>query len=309
MTEPERTAPGADGVRVSTVVGDRLCIRCGFNLHGQSVVREPHYSLLIARCPECGMAAALQEYPLLGRWAGRWAAVLAGLWLLVLTAFLFATAGVVGGMSIGIAGDFARDLATHISFRHNEWVRSLPDADTTLGQNAQWIKDQPDNWTSWVATTWWTEQDPGALQRELGGVATALDWTALWMYPWLALLATIAGAVWSVVLLGVPTRRVIALAIIPVLLAGAGAAASVLTADQPWLGSVESAHSLAEARLSPLVLPPLIVSALLWLWLGVWLGRPVVRGMVRTLLPPRMLGAMAFLWTAEGREPPRPARR
>ena len=49
------------------IQGDRVCIACGFNLCGQRIVREPRYNLLIARCPECGQAATLQEYPLLGR--------------------------------------------------------------------------------------------------------------------------------------------------------------------------------------------------------------------------------------------------
>ena len=59
---------------VSVLTGDRACISCGFNLVGQQVTREPVYGMLLVRCPECNTAASLQEYPLLGKWASRWAA-------------------------------------------------------------------------------------------------------------------------------------------------------------------------------------------------------------------------------------------
>ena len=53
--------PGPE-TRVDVLSGDRCCARCGFNLYGQTIIREPHYGLLMVRCPECGTAAAMQEY-------------------------------------------------------------------------------------------------------------------------------------------------------------------------------------------------------------------------------------------------------
>ena len=48
MTEPLTTtvpkraeSPAPTEQRVSTLVGDRLCIGCGYNLAGQAVLREP----------------------------------------------------------------------------------------------------------------------------------------------------------------------------------------------------------------------------------------------------------------------------
>ena len=61
--------------RVSVTYGDRLCTHCHYNLIGQPVLREPYYSMLIVRCPECGTVAAMQEYPQLGRWANRWSVI------------------------------------------------------------------------------------------------------------------------------------------------------------------------------------------------------------------------------------------
>ena len=87
--------------RVSTVVGDRLCAKRGFNLFGQMIVREPRYKLLIVRCPECATVAALQEYPLLGKWANRWATALAALWVLALVASIVGFSGAGFGMTMG----------------------------------------------------------------------------------------------------------------------------------------------------------------------------------------------------------------
>ncbi len=38
---------------------------------------------------------------------------------------------------------------------------------------------------------------------------------------------------------------------------------------------------------------------------GVWIGRPVARGLIRVLLPPRARAALAFLWHRDGKTPPR----
>ena len=84
---------GGTEERLSVLVGDRLCTRCGYNLAGQPVLREPHYKLLIVRCPECADVASLQEYPLLGRWVGRWAAIIAAVWILVVIGMFIGSAG------------------------------------------------------------------------------------------------------------------------------------------------------------------------------------------------------------------------
>ena len=44
--------------RIAILIGDRFCTRCAYNLVGQSVLREPHYNMLIVRCPECEIGRA-----------------------------------------------------------------------------------------------------------------------------------------------------------------------------------------------------------------------------------------------------------
>lgn len=117
---------GAGGVdeRVSVLVGDRLCVSCGFNLAGQSVVREPHYRMLIVRCPECATAASLQEYPVLGKWANRWGGVLAAGMIFVTLLLALGTAGTIFGMSYAVARVASKPLADLIAKEHSAWARS-----------------------------------------------------------------------------------------------------------------------------------------------------------------------------------------
>jgi hypothetical protein len=293
-------------VRISTVVGDRLCIRCGFNLCGQTVLREPHYSMLIVRCPECSTVAALQEYPALGPWAARWAAVLAALWMVVLLALLAGCSLGMFGFILLNAETLNERYAAHISLRHQEWARALPDAQARLGSNYQWLFDQEVGAGAWVDGKWWKEQDAAALLAEVGGPIGGLNPRAVWYWPWLGLTGLATGAVWSVVLLGAPRRRAMALACLPIAIAGVISLMMYSAMRSTWLGGAEAVGDIARERLAWVVLPLLLVSLVPTVALGAWIGRPLVRAMVRAFLPPRMMGSLAFLWIAEGMEVPRP---
>ena len=74
------------------IVGSRACHDCGYCLEGQPIEREAHYGMLIARCPECGTIAALQEYPSLSGWGRRLGALSAAGWAgsLLCTALMIA---------------------------------------------------------------------------------------------------------------------------------------------------------------------------------------------------------------------------
>lgn len=122
-------APSSSEQRVSVLMGDRLCVSCGFNLHGQHVVREPKYSMLMVRCPECGTVASLQEFPLLGKWMARWAALLAVIWLVVLLGLTLGTAGATYGLSRGVVSTTVGPVVREITRRHGEWYRSTQEAE------------------------------------------------------------------------------------------------------------------------------------------------------------------------------------
>lgn len=163
--------PHADE-RVSILVGDRLCVSCGFNLAGQSVVREPHYRMLIARCPECGTVASLQEFPILGKWAMRWGGVLAAAWFVVMLLFTLGSAGAIFGMSYGVARMDAQPLADFMSKEHGAWAKSTRDEQNTAqlekAQSALVIAKSEANAAKIAA-----EADPGSTELRAKADATA----------------------------------------------------------------------------------------------------------------------------------------
>ena len=112
-----------DGARtVSIVLGDRHCAGCGFSLVGQPIVREARYGLLIARCPECGRAAPVEDYPVLGRWANRWAALAAGLYVVALLGLLIGAGAALFGGIVTIAEDATVPLSREIGGRYLDYV-------------------------------------------------------------------------------------------------------------------------------------------------------------------------------------------
>ena len=105
------TPPDTPSTPLDTISGDRACASCGFNLFGQPITRESHYGLIIARCPECGSVAALQEYPALGKWTRRWTGALAGLWLVLLVAIFAGMTMTSFGLTVGSIEVLADDAS------------------------------------------------------------------------------------------------------------------------------------------------------------------------------------------------------
>lgn len=133
---PTRRSPE----RIAVVSGDRACGSCGFNLHGQNVVREEHYDMLMVRCPECGQVASLHEYPVLGPWAKRVGFVLAAVWLLVMLAAVAATTGALMGGSMiaseALLSGVTRDI-TVAHAKHSEERLKEIDAEIAKLQSQQ----------------------------------------------------------------------------------------------------------------------------------------------------------------------------
>lgn len=292
--------------RVSVLVGDRLCTRCGYNLTGQPVVREPHYRLLIVRCPECATVASLQEYPLLGRWVGRWTALLAALWLLLTLALFVASGGIVHLMAQTTGHEASRLHARHLAALQKEHFLTQKANGVTLPQNVDWIiQSSPFEYVQ-IEPSWGRKQDFAALLAEQGGWIGAADFRALLMWIPLALVAFIIGCVWSVVMLARPRRSLPLVALAIVALATVFAALATFVQRQmgaawSWVPAIQIAQ---RAIGTPFTFMSLAF-ALIPLTLGTQAGRPLVRGMVRAFLPPRLRGGLAILWTAEGKTPAR----
>lgn len=288
--------------RVSTLIGDRLCDRCGYNLIGQFVIREPHYNMLIVRCPECGTVASIQEYPLLGRWATRWGVVLAALWFVLLLALLFCPPIAIVGGAYAIADESIDPLVDQIGARQAAWAiengRDVPQRPSWGGvrRDRQYSRYTP------IITDWWDQQNHAVLLRECGGLIRNVDWGVL--RQWVLVLIPFAayGFVWSLCLPHVRRRwfPLVVLAIGGVCFTYWLVGASMVTAWGPT--DLEDAAYLLIGRPTALMM---IGMGLIPVLIGMMLGRSLARLIVRALLPPRLRGSLAMLWTVDGLSQPR----
>ncbi len=282
---------------------DRACIGCGFNLFGQSVTREPHYNLAIARCPECGVVAALQTYPLMTHWANRFRLIIGGLWVTLLLGAFALTVLLFIGFINGVNATAADRLAGIIGMDHERWVAMRADADpaaastvttaTTLypAGNYQWVNLLPE----WVETRY-----PQVLS-ESGGRLSNMDWDFVFVALPAMVLALLSGILWSTALLGARRRWVCAIPVASALIALAITLA-ISRADS----YVIYATTLARREYYFIIAPALAGSMVLAMALGIAIGRTIARWVIVLALPPRARVPFAVLWTRDGLSPPRP---
>jgi len=322
MTDPPATdETGASRARpigeqrVSVLLGDRLCVTCGFNLHGQTIVREPHYGMLAVRCPECSTLASLQEYPVLGRWAARIGLLLALAWLFVVLLLSFLTGLTFYGASEAIAAQATRPAARQLgeAFRAYALAHQEPaGSGTVYAQDMSWTITNEEPAYIWIEPGWLGGQDIDALTR--GG---RINWRALAAATPLALAGAAWGVVWSVVLLHRRLRaRVIITGAIVVIAAamlainhalpatGAGGVLGPLGLySYGWGWGVPAATIAAKAYGLPVAFAAAAIGFGAMV-VGLALGRKIARAMVRMLLPPHLRGPLAMLWLVDGLPPP-----
>lgn len=313
MSGPPQSSRAGDAAstepRVSTLVGDRLCIKCGYNLTGQPVKREAHYDMLIVRCPECATVASLQEYPLLGRWAGRWAMLLAALWFGFVLLLALASAGILYAEAESVAKTASVPHAAHLAERQYQWAKEQ-EAQGTLPPNAQWILSDPASPYEGFDQTWSDQQDFDALLAEAGGWRSAGDFSALRQWTGLSIWAVPIGCCWAVALTHVRRRRLIFFGLLLIALAGVFAVIGHFAAREQysryvaWGWGWSNAITIAQRQIGPPFYIMSLAFAVVPLSLGLVFGRPIVRGLIRALLPPRLRSSLALLWTADGLEPP-----
>lgn len=101
-----------------TVAGERSCPACGYSLLGQSIVREPHYSMLIIRCPECAAVTSVLEYPRLAHWSRALGAIGMAVWLLLLLGATVGSTMILTGMTIHLSETAGHDYAYHLNNLH-----------------------------------------------------------------------------------------------------------------------------------------------------------------------------------------------
>jgi hypothetical protein len=326
--------------RLGLVTGDRLCVECGYNLVNQPILREPHYDLVIVRCPECGAVASVQEYPLLGRWAARWGALLATLWLIFLVAAWPGTSGVLLGWSVGAAEEASWPYARVLRRLHREDSEAAaavgaptpgsaaagptapagpaataptpiplpPGVDEQMIEEIQLMQQGQQVIVQSTTTTgrqdfedWWAQQDPDALFEQAGGWRSAAGWGLVIWIP-ATIFALLFGWFWSIALLQMRQRWLYVWALLVIGLT----ALFAIVPMTGWLSRPPTGSStVARQHIGTVFMYVTVAYTTLPLMIGMTIGRPITRGLVRALLPPRLRGSLAILWTAVGKEVPR----
>jgi hypothetical protein len=230
----------------------------------------------------------------------------AALWVLTLLSglvggalahFLWIREGVIAG---------ATPLALVIARFHRRWGIEQAEASGDAARVKQWRQAGPPSSYEWI--------DPGVFKvhslefmiADGGGRAALRDWdgtlrTMLSSIPSLVAIGVVA----SVALVGVPRRRlwmVAPLFLLGTLLFWVDAIGRFYGNAWGW-GGRPASWVAAEEHDWPVILVCALF-AFAATALGMHVGRPIVRGLVRLLLPPRLRLPLSILWTCDGLTPP-----
>lgn len=311
-----RAAGSAQPERLGTVLADRVCTRCYFNLAGQPVVRETHYGLVVVRCPECGTIASVQEYPHLSRWSRRVVVLVAIAWFGFLSLMLLASAAIVQSSASSLATHAAEPSAVALAKAHLEFQKERASIVGPQQQNVNaWYLSQPASPWSYIEQVYLDSTPPGQFFAQSG--AWSAIWTPRLITNWSInmIVAFAIGVCWSVAL--PHARRWRRLIIIPVILGLAVAMGLVqgVNGSGLWNGGfsqwmwTNNGWQFATHVMLPYVSMPVtlgaIATASVTLVAGVYLGRGIARWGARILLPPRLREPLFFLWLCDGYQPPK----
>lgn len=303
---PTEAAHAGHEMRVSTVVGDRLCAACGFNLTGQPVMKETTYNLFIVRCSECGTVASLQEYPVLGIWANRWASLVAAAWLTVIAAGALGLSVAFFVMSI-LSMELAADSVSSVIV--DEWAATSEGQDAIEQIRPNRMSSSPilGPWVS-IKSDWWEAQDPWALLARGGGARQLIMNPAAGAWSTTIIIGFVGGVATAVALLHAKRRRLAYLILLPIFIVATVQTAFFMRAVAPTGWSL-TASQAARSFITPLTFALTDAAAYVGLLLGVLVGRPIIRMLVRAYLPPRLRSSLSILWLADGKAPPATGKR
>ncbi|MEN0019920.1 MAG: hypothetical protein AAF747_03445 [Planctomycetota bacterium] len=293
----------------SLVVGDRLCLQCGFNLVGQLIAREEHYGLRIARCPECGTVASLQEYPLMGRWAGRLGALLAVAWFIVMFGGIALTAVWLWGSGEGAAFGTTVAADDQIEEQFHDFAEAIFAEDPTDPRIAPFVAPGPDTGEPRLSVSWRIDGAWLAAQtrESLGYEGFRLDRFSRRSLVDAATTSSVlffAGMAWAIALPHRRWRGILVVIAVPVGLAVLGSVLSHVASKPSPSDTWVSAADAARYFLGPPVVAGCLMLGSVALVVGTLVGRPLARLAVRVMLPPRIRGPLAWLWICDGKPAP-----
>ena len=314
MTTTPTSIPAPDA-RLGSLRGDRPCLGCGFNLQGQTILRDPHYNLLIVRCPECSTVAALQDYPVLGRWARRWGFMLAGAYMVISIVLLLGGGVAAGGFAAVASEQLRNNYCQQIASAHRRWfeaneqpallaqVTNNPQISSEINNTIAYVN----NWGPFAAVNrdWWEKTGRADFRKWLATRPFAYQVDDIAAYSLAAVFSVLGGGLFAVLFPGIRGARLL---IIPLTL-GVVASLVLFTSNYSWvpssplgiLANYTAVHNLALEEM-PARFPLVVLGgATIGITLGAFIGRPAARTLIRFLLTPRVASAFSFLWDADGR--------
>ncbi len=304
MTTRSAAQP-VNSVSVSALEGDRPCVTCGFNLIGQSITREPHYGLLIARCPECGSVAPLLEYPAVSKWTRRVVGVLAALWLVLLVGVTVGTGAAMFGITMAGSVEASEAFARAIEFEYSQETKGASSAGTPAIAPVYGPSLPPrvmvmGGLGSAAPADWVKQQDLSARFRAWGGWGPLLNEYGVLLIP-LAIVSVIAGVFLGITMLHMRGWRLALLGLLPLAVYVAFHLIARAGRGPQWHSPAENA---ALAFLLPRIVGSGFVIALVLMTIAVLAARPLARGFIRLMLPARLRVPLGPLWEADGLPPP-----
>jgi len=270
---------------VAYVEVDRFCDGCGYNLLTQPVRREGHTGLLMCRCPECGRFHAARDAVTAGRvWLQRLGTLLLLGWVLTVLAFGIGLGAAQVGVMIGTLEELTRYRQQQIAMLQQiptvPQVPTVQRTQTPAGTTVTITQPPPQR-----TTTVWQRQirDNVPYYREfitlMNGISLAIGFT-------LAGLAVVTFHHWR--------RWGYVVLVTLVSVAGGVLVWAIWRFEAPHLADWSVSYILSESG-----------AYLAGGFAGVLLGRPLARLIVTLILPPKIRQVLAFLWLADGKEPPR----
>ena len=250
------------GPVIGHVQTDTFCEGCGYNLHTQAVVRDERLGILVCRCPECGRYTAAGHGTSAARvWLNRLATVLLIWWVLFLLV-LFGLCTLFEGM---VAYAHVRNQL--------EWQQDpLPTTNRFSGMYYRGhyvVRHTPPE-----------ETDQLEQEREEQIIITCVAGG----------LGFINGSLFAVLLWHCKGWRRLFALLPPVI----GCGIVIL----PWNGDISMRYvrdwAVAQVGLFLLLESAAVV-------VGLFIGRPIARGVFRILIPPKLRQHLAFLWTVDGK--------
>ncbi|MFK7790558.1 MAG: hypothetical protein AB8C95_13835 [Phycisphaeraceae bacterium] len=260
--------------QLGTVELDRYCTGCGYNLRQQAVRREPATKLLMCKCPECGMFEPANNLTTATRSWSRLVAVVAWIfWLLIWLNLVGWSVFCVTALAV-ISGDIRRTWLGLEDVDQNQII----DQNNLINSNS-YYSDTVYGLSPLRGEHVFILAIFIALAIAIGAVLTTI--TAVAMPHWRRWGYVCFASGWPLIGIflfhGLAWREIYGW--------------HLVTADLlHW-------HLYCAIAIEG--------SALAASLLAVWMGRPITRGIVRIVIPPKRRGVFAYLWLVDGKDPPK----